>query len=529
VNGVPANRIRHDHDHDDDHDHGSAGLAASPNASLGCGAADIDPDTLRLTTVGIDVGSSTSHMMLAEITLQRLATNLSSRFVVVGRRVVWRSEIILTPYLPDGPIDAESLAAFVADGYRQAGIPASRVDSGAVILTGEALRRRNARAIADALSTSAGTLVCAAAGHHLEAALAAHGSGAVALSKKQDRLLLHLDIGGGTTKLALVGGGAVLATAAVAVGGRLVAYDGQRRITRLEDTLSPVLEQVGIHPRLGDTLSQDEELLVCEVLAGVVLSAVRQRWEDPLVRALTLTDPLVPAGGHRPAGEVDLACLDAVSVSGGVAEYLAGSQHSFGDIARSLAEAIARNLRLAGIRFETAEQLIRATVIGASQYTVQVSGSTVSIDDRMLPVRNLPVAAFAIELDEDGHLDSRRVARRLGTALKRLDEGSGELQAAAVSLRWVGDPSYRNLSEVARGIVAAWAGSGRGGRPLLAIVDRDVAVSLAGVLRQTPGAPDSVCVLDGIELGDFDFVDIGAVAQPAGVVPVLVRSLVFPA
>lgn len=512
-----------------DHDHGLAGLATSPEESLGSDASNIDPDTLRLTTVGIDVGSSTSHMMLANITLQRLATDLSSRFVVVGRRVVWRSEIILTPYLPDGPIDAESLVAFVADGYRQAGIPASRVDSGAVILTGEALRRRNARAIADALSISAGTLVCAAAGHHLEAALAAHGSGAVALSKTRERLLLHLDIGGGTTKLAAVGGGEVLATAAVAVGGRLIVYDGQRRITRLEDTLSPVLEQVGLHLRLGDTLGEDEEALVCEVLAGVVVAAACQRWDDPLVRALTLTEPILPTGGHGSAGEVDLGCLDAVSVSGGVAEYLAGSRQSFGDIARSLAEAIARKLNLAGIRLEMAEQLIRATVIGASQYTVQVSGSTVSVDDRMLPVRNLPVAGCAIELDEDGHSDSRRVAERLGAALKRMDAGSGERQAAAVSLRWIGDPSYRNLLAVARGIVSAWSGSGRGGLPLLVIVDRDVAVSLTGVLRQVPGAPDSVCVLDGIELGDFDFVDVGAVGQPAGVVPVLVRSLVFPA
>jgi ethanolamine utilization protein EutA len=74
-----------------------------------------------------------------------------------------------------------------------------------VILTGEAIKRKNAQAIDELFAAEAGKFVCATAGHKLECTLAAHGAGAVKLSKERgDTCLLHVDIGGGTTKLALI-------------------------------------------------------------------------------------------------------------------------------------------------------------------------------------------------------------------------------------------------------------------------------------------------------------------------------------
>ena len=140
-------------------------------------------DNVELTTVGIDIGSSTSHLMFARVHLQRLGTALSSRFVVVGRKLLWQSPILLTPYLPDYTIDVEELAGFIGGAYAYAGIEREAIDSGAVILTGEAIKRKNARAIADLFSEEAGKFVCASAGHHMECQMSAHGSGAVALSR----------------------------------------------------------------------------------------------------------------------------------------------------------------------------------------------------------------------------------------------------------------------------------------------------------------------------------------------------------
>src|ERR1700756_4166731 len=199
-------------------------------------------DNVELTTVGIDIGSSTSHLMFARVHLQRLSTALSSRFVVVERKILWQSPILLTPYRGDYTIDVDDLAGFIAGCSAYAGIERERVDSGAVILTGEALKRRNARAIADLFSEEAGKFVCASAGHHMECHMAAHGSGAVALSRGHNATLLNVDIGGGTTKFALVEKGRTIATCAIAVGGRLIVEKDGGALVRIEPPAEKVAE-----------------------------------------------------------------------------------------------------------------------------------------------------------------------------------------------------------------------------------------------------------------------------------------------
>src|SRR4030088_390329 len=202
-------------------------------------------DNVELMTVGIDIGSSTSHLMFARVHLQRLPGPLGSRFVVVDRKVLWQSPILLTPYRSDYTIDVDELAGFIGGCYAFAGIEREKVDSGAVILTGEALKRRNARAIADLFSEEAGRFVCASAGHHMECQLSAHGSGAVALSRGHNATLLNVDIGGGTTKLTLIEKGRIRATLAIAAGGRLLVEDARRGLVRIEDPAREVAASLG--------------------------------------------------------------------------------------------------------------------------------------------------------------------------------------------------------------------------------------------------------------------------------------------
>lgn len=214
----------HGHDHDDPfHDHHGEALSPEELAAIEEGVWRLE--NVELTTVGVDIGSSTSHLMFARVHLHRIGDGLSSRFVVVNREMLWRSPILLTPYRADMTIDAERLGAFIHEAYQAAGLRRSDVDSGAIILTGEALKRRNARAIADLFASESGKFVCASAGHHMEALMAGHGSGAVALSRREQRTILNVDVGGGTSKFALIHNGELLGTAAVAVGGRLVVRD----------------------------------------------------------------------------------------------------------------------------------------------------------------------------------------------------------------------------------------------------------------------------------------------------------------
>src|SRR5262249_25542005 len=154
-----------------------------------------------------------------------MGEELSSRYFVVSRETLFQSPVSLTPYKSEELIDETELAAIIDRAYADAGLHPDDIDAGVVILTGEALRRENAQAIAGLLAEQRGEFVCASAGHHMESTLAAFGSGAARVSYDTGKRILNIDIGGGTTKLALVERGKAVATAALHVGGRLMVVD----------------------------------------------------------------------------------------------------------------------------------------------------------------------------------------------------------------------------------------------------------------------------------------------------------------
>ncbi|HZS01731.1 MAG TPA: ethanolamine ammonia-lyase reactivating factor EutA [Chloroflexota bacterium] len=473
-------------------------------------------ENVELTTVGVDVGSSTSHLMFARVHLQRMGDLLSSRFVVVNREVLWRSPILLTPYRADNTIDAEQLDAFIHNAYKEAGLQRSDVDSGAVILTGEALKRANAHAIADLFAEEAGKFVCASAGHHMEALLAANGSGTVALSREPRRTLLNVDIGGGTSKLAIVRGGEVLSTAAVAVGGRLIAFAPDGTIERLEGPAEQAAEAAGVRLALGERLSPEDQAKLVRIMTDALVSLIRGE-PNALARELLVTDPL-PDGWRA----------DGITFSGGVAEYIYGRERTeYADIARALADEVRTALDDGRIRLPVLDpgQGIRATVIGASQFSVQVSGNTISISDStVLPLRNLPVIFPRLDLAADPDADD--VAREIGSAIRRFDLEEGDAPVA-LAFRWQGDPLYARLRALADGIRRGMPRSVAQKLPLVLMLDGDVGKTLGDILKHELGVAGDVMSIDGMQLKEFDYVDIGEVIQPAYVVPVVIKSLLF--
>src|SRR2546421_1964974 len=159
-------------------------------------------ERVELQSVGIDIGSSTSHLTFSRLVLRRLGESLSSRFRVVERDVLHQSPILLTPYRDPFLIDTEQLDSFIRDAYGRAGLTPDGIDTGAVVVTGEAAKKENAESILSLFAREAGRFVCAAAGPQLEAIMAAHGSGAVARSRERG-VVLSVDIGGGATQLAV--------------------------------------------------------------------------------------------------------------------------------------------------------------------------------------------------------------------------------------------------------------------------------------------------------------------------------------
>ena len=208
-------------------------------------------EMFSLKSVGIDIGSSTSHLIFSLITLRREGASLSGKFRVTAREVLYRSPIMLTPYISATKIDTDKVNDFIHAAYKEAGLTPEDVDTGAVIITGEALKKENAQPIVENFAKYSGKFICAAAGHNHEALLAAYGCGAVDLSKSEHKTVLNVDMGGGTTKFSLVEDGVVAQTASINVGARLIAFDEEDKITRIEDAGRTMMKEVGYKVEIG--------------------------------------------------------------------------------------------------------------------------------------------------------------------------------------------------------------------------------------------------------------------------------------
>ncbi|HEY3920068.1 MAG TPA: ethanolamine ammonia-lyase reactivating factor EutA [Stellaceae bacterium] len=469
---------------------------------------------VELKTVGIDIGSSTSHLLFAKVVLQRQSEGLSSRFVVVDRQVLWRSPIMLTPFLPDGSIDAQALAQFIDRSYKEAGFERTDVDSGAVILTGEAIKRKNARAIDELFAGEAGKFVCATAGHILESRLAAYGSGAVKLSRDRQQCVLHVDIGGGTTKLTLIDRGTSVSSAAFAVGGRLIATDGDGKWTRIDDSARLAAEDLGFAPTPQAFADPETREKLARRLATVAADYILGAKLDPLGQKLMLTEPLLRE-----------AVPAAFSFSGGVSEYIFDTEpKQYGDIARPLAQALTKELsrRASGLPLIDPGQRIRATVIGASQFTIQVSGKTIYLSDpSILPFHGIPVVHVGRVAEES----PENLAEAIRRGLVGLDLEPDS--RVAIAFPWRGDPDYHRLAATGRAVVAATAPKGARSEPLFLMIDGDIGRTLGRLLHEELGLPGPLVSIDGVQLQDLDYVDVGEMMSPPGVVPVVIKSLLF--
>ena len=475
-------------------------------------------ENIELTTVGIDIGSSTSHLMFSRIHLQRESQSHSSRYVVVERETLYRSPILLTPYTADYAINTPQLEAFINDAYRDAGYEPETIDSGAVILTGEAVKRTNAPAIAALFADHAGKFVCASAGNNLEAILAANGSGSVHLSRNPAQTVLNVDMGGGTTKFALVHDGRIIETAALNVGGRLVATDESGRIVRIEPAARTVADRLGIALDLGAQLAEADRVSLAEALADCVMELVGRSPRSELTNELLLTP--------------DLASTEPIAAlvfSGGVSEYIYETEtRDFGDLAIPLAAAVRRRIadRELPAPVSPATERIRATVIGASQFTVQLSGNTLSISDvGLLPYRSVPVLLSTLAEDRDVEADE--VREMIGRAFNRLDLEEGE-QPVALAFDWEGLPRYAQLRKIAEGVVAAVPRTLAAGGPIILVFTGDYAKLVGETVAKDLRVANPIVSIDNLVLQEFDYIDIGEMIYPAHVVPVVVKSLVFP-
>jgi ethanolamine utilization protein EutA len=515
-----------DHLHGDDYDHVHDGDEAADHdhdhfadeaGSLEDNALWIQ-DHVTLRSVGIDIGSSGTQVIFSRIKLRRMGEELSSRYFVVSRETLFQSPVSLTPYKSEELIDDVELAAIIDRAFADAGLHPDDIDAGVVILTGEALRRENAQAIASLLAEQRGEFVCASAGHHMESMLAAFGSGAARVSHESAKRILNIDIGGGTTKLALVEHGKVTATAALHVGGRLLVVDEAKRIGRLDPAGKRLAAMAGFRWSRGDAVDAAAMERVAERMAEAILASVAARPLPEDVRGLFLTE-LLP----------DLNGVDGVMFSGGVAEYVyQREERDFGDLGRLLGLALRKKLDAGALPWPLLPpgECIRATALGASEYSVQLSGNTIYISDpgTLLPRRNLQVLQPPYVCGE--RVDPDGLARAIRAHFTAFDLAEGEREAA-LALRWEGTPSYERIAGFAEGIRRGLANTIAKGMPVYIMVDGDIAQTLGAILRDEMAVASEILVIDGVVLWDFDYIDLGRIRMPSQTVPVTVKSLVF--
>lgn len=475
----------------------------------------VDEDFIELTSVGVDIGSSTSHLAFSRLELQREGT----RYVVTNRQILYESNILLTPYLAGTTvtIDGLSLSQFIAREYAAAGLHREEVDTGALILTGNALLKQNSRTIGEVFAQEAGKFVAVSAGDSLEAVMAAHGSGAVALSAREQCTALNIDIGGGTSKLAICREGKVLQTAAIDVGARLLAWDAEGKITRLEESGRRAGRALGFDFQVGQPVQPEQLDALAAYLADRLLEMVRREPLSPAAEAMLRTPPLTYTGD-----------VDVIIFSGGVSEFIYNHEaKSFGDLGERLAAAVRARVDPLGIPIREPVEGIRATVIGASQYTIQVSGNTIFISELdAVPLRNIPVITphFSFEGDD---LDPAAVGRAIYAALHRSDALSAEW-AVALAYHWEGSATYARIDAFCRGVLSGMSEHLSVGHPLVLVCDRDVGGLLGLHMKEELDVKNPIISIDGVELREFDYIDIGSLIPASGAVPVVIKSLIFP-
>ncbi|MBL7102110.1 MAG: ethanolamine ammonia-lyase reactivating factor EutA [Proteobacteria bacterium] len=468
---------------------------------------------IELLSVGVDVGTSTSHLVFSNLVLERDPRSPSRRFLIRKREIIYEGRIINTPLLPDDTIDTDTLSEFFREEYGLAGIDPADIQSGAVIVTGETAKKDNARQIVEAISNGAGDFVAATAGANFESLLTAMGSGATARSKDYNKTILSCDIGGGTSNIAISRKGEVLSTSCISVGGRLLAADSEGRIWRLDEPAMKVMEQIGLNYRIGDHIPRSDIERIATRFAEVLIEVITGPATSLLARQLMLTDDI-----HFPGK------IDEYSFSGGIAELIYGGNGNYDDMGNILADKINSLIPTLTAPVVEPKHKIRATVIGAGAYSLSISGSSGFMDDKIsFPIRNVPV----IRVDVDpSRLSVEHVISRTRASFRRFDLKEGE-EVVALYFKDPVRAYYPELELFAKSIEAALTNSIDNKIPIILIFETDIACSVGNVIRRETGLKTNLLSMDELILNEGDWIDIGEPLVAGQVFPVTVKSLIF--
>ena len=471
----------------------------------------------EMISVGIDIGTSTMSMIVSRLGITNMAAaHMVPDINISKKEIIYRSPLYLTPLLDQETLDGEKIRQIITKEYEHAQIRPDMIDTGAVIITGESALKKNAEIITQSLSMLAGDFVVATAGPDLESVIAGRGAGAEGFSKKYACTIANLDIGGGTTNIAVFDCGELVSQTCIDVGGRLIRYDEEHVIQYVSPRLAALAETRGATFTVGEHIDDWELELAAEILADAIFDSISP--EHGLLTKIATTQSSEP---------LELSAkIPYLSYSGGVADCYYRKErdrYRYLDLGPSLAMELARREPELDAEIIEPEETIRATVVGAGTYTTEVSGSTISYEADIFPIKSLPVCVLS-QKAEDMLFDGEQ-----GTALDELTwfREQSQIDELGIFIRGKQQTGYRELIRMAEGLIDLADRVLPAGKPLIVICKNDIAKALGQIMSSRKHSGRTIICLDRIRMRSGDYIDIGSPVMDGMAVPIVVKTLIF--
>ena len=448
----------------------------------------------EIKSIGIDIGTSTTQLVFSRLVIENVAGSYTvPRVSIVEKEVIYRSKIYFTPLRSASEIDADKIKEIVRSEYQAAGMKPEDLSTGAVIITGETARKKNANEVLEALSDMAGDFVVATAGPDLESVLAARGAGTDAISEENRTTVANLDI-----------------------GGRLIKVENGK-ISYIFHKIEKLAANHGIRIAVGDRADPEILMKICRIMADELAIALRLVQADDEHRSLYTND------GKMMREDIG---IKAVTYSGGVADCIYQEDDSdlfrYGDIGVLLGKAVRENPTISGLKLYQAKETIRATVVGAGTHSTDVSGSTIRYDKSRLPLKNVPV----LKISEDDETDFESFSQAIATQLP-LFYTEGRMEQVAIAFSGRGWTGFQQIQKLASAIIKGAREVIESSYPLIVVAECDIGKALGNALNIQLDFKKPVICIDGIRAAGGDYIDIGEPLAGGTVVPVVNKTLVF--
>lgn len=468
--------------------------------------------TNTILSAGIDIGTSTTKIIISQLVLQNTAGRTHvPRVEIIDKIVLYKSPIFRTPLLDNTTIDAKQIEQIIFSQYQLANVHPSDIQAGAILITGETATKQNASELIHYLSDAAGEFLVATAGPDLESILAAKGSGAVAYSKKTSKVIANIDIGGGTTNIAVLKHGEVIGTVTLHLGGRLMEYKQGRLIS-----IAPAIQRLFIkHDRTISVNSPYDRVTEQWVIENMLLSL------NAVLRGEQDADKIPLLLGHLPNWTEPIDCL---MFSGGVARFLypelktVEASYTFDDMGEEIAHSILQNPALQEFQWLEPLETVRATVTGAGAQSTEVSGSTIEVSEDLLPLKNIPVHTCDFQQSHGDIAEKIRYAISTAEQLYQID---CEETYFALYLKNIPYLQFHDIEQIAECVLQHWSRN----NTIIVILESDYAKALGQTLKRKTKKKNIICI-DQIYVNTNDYIDIGKPVY-SGVVPVVIKTLAF--